>query len=261
MGGTAVLLARGWGLRHTECPASPSNTPAFRGGMKLLNPSGSMVSGLHEWTSYTWLLRTWLGQNEDGARGGAQGPRTICLSEKTERLWMSAMLWLVWQRSHTQGSAMRPRSISTRAVWAHTWHWKKASCISGISWDVLITMPLMAMSWSMSARRGERAARPGWAWASPSWRPAGAGLALLSSLGEPHWRNGGAGMAGVTGRRYGQSTNISLGTLSSGLGCPSCDQCAPSQPLKSTDPCRARPTRGCLGTTGPVKWLSQPTHS
>lgn len=155
MGGTAVLLAQGWGLRHTECPASPSNTPALRGGMKLLNPPGSMVSGLHEWTSYTWLLRTWLGQNEDGARGGGQGPRTICLSEKTERLWMSAMLWLVWQRSHTQGSAMRPRSISTRAVWAHTWHWKKASCISGISWDVLITMPLMAMSWSMSARRGE----------------------------------------------------------------------------------------------------------
>ncbi|KAL0599443.1 putative uncharacterized protein CCDC28A-AS1 [Plecturocebus cupreus] len=41
---------------------------------------------------------------------------------------------------------MRPRSISTRIVWAHTWHWKKASCISGISWDVLITMPLMGTS-------------------------------------------------------------------------------------------------------------------
>lgn len=78
--------------------------------------------------------------------GHVEGARTICLSENTERLWMRAMLWLVWQRSHTQGSAMRPRSISTRAVWAHTWHWKKASCISGISWDVLITMPLMAMS-------------------------------------------------------------------------------------------------------------------
>lgn len=62
------------------------------------------------------------------------------------------MLWVVWQCAHVQGSAMRPRSISTRVVWAHTWHWKKASCISGISCDVLMTMPLMVMSWSMSVK-------------------------------------------------------------------------------------------------------------
>lgn len=106
----------------------------------------------------TTVCPTWGTCNWSSTWSNSQ--RTICLSENTERLWISAMLWVVWQRSHTQGSAMRPRSISTWAVWAHTWHWKKASCISGISWDVLITMPLMAMSWSMSGRRRERSTCP-----------------------------------------------------------------------------------------------------
>lgn len=161
-------------------------------------------------------------------------PRTICLSENTERLWISAMLWVVWQRSQTQGSAMRPRSISTWAVWAHTWHWKKASCISGMSWDVLITMPLMAMSWSMSARRRERSDCPlATALSSVScgislgWIPAKAGLGLLSSTEESYLQaQRYLVMAGLTGRHCGQGMNISLATFRSGLECPSCVQSA-----------------------------------
>lgn len=120
---------------------------------------------------------------------------------------------------------MRPRSISTRAVWAHTWHWKKASCISGISWDVLITMPLMAMSWSMSVRSwGERSAYPSATACSPE--SSGLFLELYSCQGrsrcavEP--RRILLGMAVVTGRCYGQGMHVSLGILRSGLGCPSC---------------------------------------
>lgn len=59
---------------------------------------------------------------------------------------MSARLWVLLQWRHTAGSAMRPRSTSTRVLNAHTWHWKNASCISGISCDVRITMPLMVIS-------------------------------------------------------------------------------------------------------------------
>lgn len=45
---------------------------------------------------------------------------TICLSEKAERLCISAMLWVVLQLRQTAGSAMRPRSTSTRVLNAHT---------------------------------------------------------------------------------------------------------------------------------------------
>lgn len=84
---------------------------------------------------------------------------TICLSEKTERLWMSARLWVVLQLRQTAGSAMRPRSTSTRVLKAHTWHWKKASCISGMSCEVRITMPLIVISWSMSVEARHKAHR------------------------------------------------------------------------------------------------------
>lgn len=78
---------------------------------------------------------------------------TICLSEKAERLCISAMLWVVLQLRQTAGSAMRPRSTSTRVLNAHTWQRKNASCISGISWEVRITIPLIVMSWSISERK------------------------------------------------------------------------------------------------------------
>lgn len=67
------------------------------------------------------------------------------------------MLWVVGQHSHMQGSTIWPWFISTMAVWVHTWHWKKAPCISEI---ILITMPpwgknsntlMCVMSWSMSS--------------------------------------------------------------------------------------------------------------
>ena len=77
---------------------------------------------------------------------------TICLSENCERLWIRAMLCLVWQERHTAGSAIRPLSISTVMVNAQTWQRKKASLISGMSWEVRITMPLIVTSWSMSVR-------------------------------------------------------------------------------------------------------------
>lgn len=80
---------------------------------------------------------------------------TICLSENMERLCTSAKLCVVLQFLHTAGSAMRPRSTSTRVLKAQTWQRKNASCISGMSWDVRITMPLMVMSWSMSEREME----------------------------------------------------------------------------------------------------------
>lgn len=80
---------------------------------------------------------------------------TICLSEKAERLCTSAMLCVVLQLRQTAGSAMRPRSTSTRVLNAHTWQRKNASCISGISWEVRITIPLIVMSWSMSERKPE----------------------------------------------------------------------------------------------------------
>lgn len=80
---------------------------------------------------------------------------TICLSEKAERLCISAMLWVVLQLRQTAGSAMRPRSTSTRVLNAHTWQRKNASCISGISWEVRITIPLIVMSWSISESKQE----------------------------------------------------------------------------------------------------------
>lgn len=78
---------------------------------------------------------------------------TICLSVNCERLWTRLKQWLVLQLGHNVGSAMRPRSISTAVVFAQTMHLKNASLISGIMFDVRITMPLTVISWSISANR------------------------------------------------------------------------------------------------------------
>lgn len=78
---------------------------------------------------------------------------TICLSVNCERLWMRLKQWLVLQLGHNVGSGMRPRSISTAVMNAQTMHLKKASLISGIMFDVRITMPLTVISWSISVNR------------------------------------------------------------------------------------------------------------
>ena len=87
---------------------------------------------------------------------GTSWSLTICLSLKSDRLWISWNEWLVWQLRHSVGSAMRPRSISTISVERQMWHWKKASRISGKIPDVRITIPAMVMSWSISSGLSER---------------------------------------------------------------------------------------------------------
>jgi hypothetical protein len=55
-------------------------------------------------------------------------------------------LWLVLQCVHKVGSAILPLSTSTVADWWHTEQRKKASHISGMRFEVRITMPLIVIS-------------------------------------------------------------------------------------------------------------------
>lgn len=76
----------------------------------------------------------------------------ICLSVNWDLLCTNVKQWLVLQLEHSVGSVMRPLSISTVVVNWQTMHLKKASLISGIIFEVRITIPLIVISWSISGK-------------------------------------------------------------------------------------------------------------
>ncbi len=63
---------------------------------------------------------------------------------------MSWNEWFVLQFGQRVGSVMRPLSISEVDVFLQTVHWKNPSRISGMRDEVLMTIPLIVISWSIS---------------------------------------------------------------------------------------------------------------
>lgn len=207
-------------------PASPS--ACFSNSFWTVLPSrstqsGSAVLGLHEWAGYTGLQRARQGQNKDRARGGGTyhllvGKHRAVVDEGHAVAGMAALAHAGLGNAATVyfHAGRVGTYLALEEGLLHLWNQLGCPDHHATDGDELIDVCKAERRWLVPAGCGP---------------PQGSGSAV-----QP-WRTSLQAAWGCWShrRRCGQSTDTSLGTLSSGLRCPSCVQPDSSQSLKSTD--------------------------
>ena len=91
------------------------------------------------------------GVSPSGIISGVSWTFTCCLSSKDDILCINSKDDLLWQDLHSTGSVIIPLFNILCSFLLHTVHLKKASFISGMTSDVLMTMPDIEINLSISS--------------------------------------------------------------------------------------------------------------